>query len=187
MESTPVSLLQRLSDNSTEDDWHRLVDYCTPLLYAWARRAGLTGAQAADLVQDVFLILVKELPRFSYNPAGSFRAWLKTITLNKQRQNMRRQRPANAHTDGVQIAEPTIDAADEFWETEYREQLSRTALEFIQARFSQRVWAAFWETAVVGRPAAAVALDMDLSVGAVYASKCRVLKALRVELDGMLD
>ncbi len=187
MESTPVSLLQRLSDNSTEDDWHRLVDYCTPLLYAWARRAGLAGAEAADLVQDVFLILVKELPRFSYNPAGSFRAWLKTITLNKQRQNMRRQRPANAHTDGVQIAEPTIDAADEFWETEYREQLSRTALEFIQARFSQRVWAAFWETAVVGRPAAAVALDMDLSVGAVYASKCRVLKALRVELDGMLD
>ena len=47
------------------------------LLYSWGRRVGLQPAAAADLVQDVLLVLVQKLPEFEYDRTKSFRAWLK--------------------------------------------------------------------------------------------------------------
>jgi hypothetical protein len=44
------------------------------------RRLGLRSAEAADLVQDVFAVLVQKLPDFTYDRKRSFRAWLRTVT-----------------------------------------------------------------------------------------------------------
>ena len=38
---------------------------------------------AAEVVQEVFLVLVERLPQFRYDPAKSFRGWLRTILVNK--------------------------------------------------------------------------------------------------------
>jgi len=40
---------------------------------AGAQRAGLKGQDAADLVQDVFELLVRKLPSFEHDRRGSFR------------------------------------------------------------------------------------------------------------------
>jgi RNA polymerase sigma-70 factor (ECF subfamily) len=53
--------------------------------------------------------------------------------------------------------------------------------------FQPATWKAFWEQAVEGRPAAEVAAELGLTIGAVYASKFRVLDRLRRELADMLD
>ena len=37
------------------------------------RRAGLQDADAADLVQDVVVVLFQKLPEFTYDPLRSFR------------------------------------------------------------------------------------------------------------------
>jgi RNA polymerase sigma-70 factor, ECF subfamily len=74
MESTSSSLLLRLRQPGEQASWQRFVDLYTPLLYFWACRMGLSSADAADLVQDVFVTLVQKLPQFEYDSGKSFRA-----------------------------------------------------------------------------------------------------------------
>ena len=77
---TPASLLERLRQPAPESARTRFVQLYTPLLFFWARRLGLRDADAADLVQDVLTLLVRNLPEFSYDRNRSFRAWLRTVT-----------------------------------------------------------------------------------------------------------
>src|ERR1700733_8814719 len=72
MLTTSPSLLDRLRQSPERQAWARFVDVYTPLLFAWAARLGLTGHDAADLVQDVFTILVEKLPEFRYDSDKSF-------------------------------------------------------------------------------------------------------------------
>src|SRR5689334_15765725 len=91
MNSTPASLLVRVRERTDQDAWARFVELYTPFLYAWARRLELSPEEAADLVQDVFTLLIQKLPQFEYRQQGGFRAWLKTVTLNKWREKHRRR------------------------------------------------------------------------------------------------
>ena len=92
MLSTSASLLdclRRCDDRSVWiQAWNRFADLYTPLIYSWARRAILRSPgdlpqDADDLVQQVFLRLIEELPHFHYDAASSFRGWLKTVTHNE--------------------------------------------------------------------------------------------------------
>jgi len=55
---------------------------------------GLQESDAADLVQDVFTLLVQKLPEFHYDRGRSFRNWLLTVMTNKWRDRIRRREPA---------------------------------------------------------------------------------------------
>jgi RNA polymerase sigma-70 factor, ECF subfamily len=184
---TSASLLERLHQPAQEHAWARFVQLYTPLLFFWARRLGLQEPDAADLVQDVFALLVRKLPEFTYDRHRSFRAWLRTVTLNSWRNRRRRaelpRAEGPADLDG--LAGP--DPADVLGEEEYRRWLVGRALELMQAEFQPSTWKACWECVVHGRPAAEVAADLGLSVGAVYMAKSRVLSRLRLELADLLD
>src|SRR5262245_40646090 len=93
MDSTTPTLLERVRRLDDVTAWDRLVELYAPLIHAWAVRAGLQPADAADLIQDVFATLLRELPTFRYDPGRSFKAWLKTITLNIWRARQRRAAP----------------------------------------------------------------------------------------------
>jgi RNA polymerase sigma-70 factor (ECF subfamily) len=111
--ATPASLLLRLRQADGPRAWEEFVHLYTPLLYRWARRAGLAGADAADLVQDVFALLLVKLPEFHYDRHGSFRAWLRTVTLNKWRENLRRRGRVPHQLDNAALAElPSRDDGD---------------------------------------------------------------------------
>jgi RNA polymerase sigma-70 factor (ECF subfamily) len=168
--------------------WATFVQIYTPLLYYWALRLGLQEQDAADLSQEVFITLVKELPRFRYDRSKSFRSWLRTVTLNKWRDHCRR--PALSCSALGTEALPQVRAPEEpEWleETEYRQQLARRALYLMQAEFAPNTWKACWGHVVEGRPAAEVAAELGICVGAVYVAKSRVLSRLRRLLDGLLD
>src|SRR5258707_1223697 len=90
MHTTSPSLLDRLRDSAEQEAWNRFVKLYTPLLFFWARRLGLQDQDAADLVQDVFAVLVQKLPEFTYNRNQGFRRWLHTILNNKWRNQQRR-------------------------------------------------------------------------------------------------
>jgi RNA polymerase sigma-70 factor (ECF subfamily) len=68
-----------------------------------------------------------------------------------------------------------------------REQLVTLALEAICPEFRPRTWEAFQEFCLRGREAAVVSQRLGVSVDVVYGAKCRILRRLRQELDGMLD
>jgi RNA polymerase sigma-70 factor (ECF subfamily) len=183
MHTTPVSLLQRLRRPGEQEAWASFVRLYTPLLFFWANRLGLQDQDAADLVQDVFLALVRALPGFDYDRRKSFRAWLRTILLNHARNRLRQRVARPLDEKALAVADP----AGELAEAEYREQLVGRALELIRGDFRPTTWKAFWECQVAGRPAAAVAAELGLSVGAVYVARSRVLSRLRTELEGLLD
>jgi RNA polymerase sigma-70 factor (ECF subfamily) len=132
-------------------------------------------------------VLVEKMPEFQYDRGKSFRAWLRTVTMNKWRDRCRRQAAgpkqiATADTDGFTVAEPA------WWdESEYRGQLVGRALAVLQGEFQQGTWSAFWECAVVGRSGREVADELGISVNAVYLARSRVMRRLREELTGLLD
>jgi len=185
---TPVSLLERLRRPDEAEAWSRFVELYTPLLYLWTRRVGLQEQDAADLVQDVMVSLVKILPTFQYDPRKSFRRWLRTMILNKWR-DQRKRRTLESRLGGgaglEDVADP--DDPDAFWEIEYRRRLVNRALEVMQTDFRPATWKACWEHVVEGRPAADVAKELGITAGAVYAAKIRVLDRLRQELADLLE
>jgi RNA polymerase sigma-70 factor (ECF subfamily) len=188
---TPASLLQQLrgaAAASTQDAWRRFVALYTPLLLLWACRVGAGEQDAPDLVQDVFLVLAREMPRFRHDPGQRFRAWLWTILRNKwlDRVRERAAEPAAAGGDAVEgLAVP--DNVEEFAEQEYRACLIARAIELMRAELPEAKWRACHEYVIHGRPAAEVARDLGMTVNRVYLAKSRILRRVRQELQDLLD
>jgi RNA polymerase sigma-70 factor (ECF subfamily) len=184
---TPVSLLERLRQPGDHDAWHRFVELYTPLIFHWARRAGSPAQEAADLVQEVFVLLLQKLPQFHYEPGKSFRAWLHVVTVNKWRETCRGRCAPPMAGDAALDNLPAPDEAEALWETEYRRQVAGRALQLMQRDFEPTTWKACWEHGICGRPAKEVAAEMGITVNVVYLSTSRVLRRLREELAGLLD
>lgn len=184
MDTTPLTLLQRLKGPQSAAAWDRFVSLYSPLLFAWCKRLGLKDEPAADLVQDVLLILVRRLPTFEHDGVHRFRGWLRTVLVNCWRG--RRQRTAEVSLDATH--EPAVEASTAaFIEQEYLQLLTQRAVQVMQSDFEPTSWQAFWKMVVEGKPAQTVADELALSVGAVYVAKSRVLRRLREELTGLLE
>ncbi len=188
MFTTLPSLMERIKTDPTRQAWQQFIDLYTPLFFTWARRLGLSEHDTADLVQDVFATLVEKLPTFHYDPRQSFRAWLKTVLVNRWRDWCRRRALNPAPAGAAALAQaPAPDAVPFFEEEEYRQALVRRALALMQAEFQPAVWRACWEFVVCDRPASEVAAELGISVNSVYLAKSRVLRYLREHLHGLLD
>lgn len=183
MLTTHLTLLERLRSSGDESAWVRFVDLYTPLLHRWASRQQLQPNDADDVIQDLMLLLHRKLPEFRYDPAQSFRAWLRTVFLNKCREIARR-RQLPTSTGGIdQLPLPASDADD----VEDRRILLHRGLELIKGEFSPTSWQAFWEYAIRERPVPEVARELGIAPGSVYTARSRVLARLRLELDRLLD
>jgi RNA polymerase sigma-70 factor (ECF subfamily) len=188
MNTTSVSLLERLKQPAAQVEWRRFVSLYTPLFYFWARRLGLHEQDAADLVQEVFVVLLKRMASFDYDRKKSFRGWLRTVLHNKWRERLRawdpQVQPGNGDVlDRIADSDVILDSC----EAEYQRHLSLRALQLMQAEFQPTTWKACWEHVVCEREAAEVARELGITVNAVYLSKSRVLRRLRQEFAGMLD
>src|SRR4051794_41744279 len=126
MQSTPVSLLERLRRPEDAGAWSHFVRLYTPLMYAWARGAGSSETDAADLLQDVFLVVLRQMPTFEYRPGKSFRAWLRTVLLNRWRTLQRRRQPQSVQPEALE--QVAGDAAELPAEEEEQRQLVARAL-----------------------------------------------------------
>jgi RNA polymerase sigma-70 factor (ECF subfamily) len=188
MDTTPVSLLERLRLPDQQEAWRRFVALYSPMLYSWARRVGLSSADAGDLVQEVLLLLVRKLPAFHYRPGKRFRGWLWTVLLNKYRERRRRSDPACAAAGSDQLDNVAVpDEVAEISEAEYRDHLVRQALQLMQDQFEPTTWKACWESLMESKSAETLSAELGISPGAVRAAKFRVLSRLRLELRGLLD
>ncbi len=131
MESTSPSLLERLREPHDADAWGQFVHLYTPLLVCWAKRFRLGDADVADLVQEVFVLLLEKLPEFRYDRSGRFRGWLWTVASNKYRERLRRrQLPTQPGADDA-VDPASLDDPDE---AEYRRYLARRALSSLRDR-----------------------------------------------------
>jgi len=153
-----------LREAQNDAAWQRLVHLYTPLLFFWARRCGESEHDAADLVQEVFIALLRTLPSFQHDGRdGRFRSWLRTLLLNKLRDRKRRQ---GREEKALAQREPELlapDCATQVWEVAYQQELVHRALRLLQNDFAPATWKAFWETLVEGRAPREVARELGLS------------------------
>jgi len=184
MNTTNASLVERLREPSAAEAWERFVRLYGPLLLHWARKLGLRDQDAADLVQDVLVVLVRKMPEFQYQPNRTFRGWMRTVLINKWRDRPHRG-PAAPLDSAIQPV--AIPEDDDLEEREYRLYVLGRALRMMADDFEPATWQACWETVVAGRPAADVAAELGITVNALYLAKSRVLGRLRRELAGLLD
>ncbi len=192
VEPTSVSLLDRLKEARPEDiDWERLQGIYLPLIQRRLRRVPGLGQEADDLAQEVFVVVIRELPRFERGREGSFRAWLRTITANKARNHgkYRDRRPAVGmdQADGFleQMADPDSDLARQ-WDREHDEHVVQKLLAAVKSDFNPSTWEAFRRLALDGLPAARVAEELGMPENAVLLAKSRVIKRLRQEAGDLL-
>jgi RNA polymerase sigma-70 factor (ECF subfamily) len=103
-------------------------------------------ADADDLVQDILTVLVRELPTFRRRWDGSFRAWLRTITVNRVHAWWRQRQGRPAAVGGSAAADRFDDLADpagglsRLWDAEHDQFVARRLLELLEPEFSPGTW-----------------------------------------------
>lgn len=189
---TSVSLLDRLRvAGSDHPDWLRLHDLYRPLIVRWIGRVPGLADDPADIVQEVLLVLVREIPNFERRREGSFRAWLRQVAVNQVRSHRRRQQrrpvvgldPAERFLE--QWADPQDDLARE-WDRDHDRHVFEKLLAIVGPDFSPATWEAFRRFALDGLPAARVAGELGLTENAVIHAKSRILSRLRLEAGELL-
>jgi RNA polymerase sigma-70 factor (ECF subfamily) len=191
MPETPISLLERLRLGADEASWQRLVQLYTPWIEDWLRRQGLAAADVEDLVQEVMVVLIRELPRFTHDlRRGAFRRWLRTITLNQLRAFWRRRKrqpaPAALETVLAELEDPESDLS-RAWDRDHNGHVVRRLLELLETDFAPSTWQAFRLVVLEGQSSAEAARALGLSPVAVRVAKSRVLSRFRREAEGLAD
>lgn len=184
MLDTPATLLHRLCDQPVPGDWERFVRLFTPLLRRWAVRLGVSDHSAEDLLQELFVLLLRKLPEFRHDPDRSFRAWLWTVFRHSILAWRKRQPQAAIALE--HFGDPgTPDANVEATEAEYRRYLLDRIMQIVQTDFPPATWRIFQDVVIAGRPGVEVARELNVTVNAVYLARSRVLARLREEMAGL--
>jgi len=194
VESTSLSLLDRLRGSPTPDDWSRLVRVYEPLIRGWIRRQGVQEHDAADLTQEVLSSVVREMPRFEYDPArGRFCSWLRTITLNRLRAFWKTQARHTSVTIESGFESKLIELADpnsglsQQWDREHDAHLLRQAMAAVRTEFKPATWEAFDRVVIQGQPVETAAHELGVTRNVVYIAQSRVLARLREYVRGMCE
>jgi RNA polymerase sigma-70 factor (ECF subfamily) len=185
-----VSLLIRLRNAHDDPAWREFVAIYEPLIYRLGRRGGLQHADALELTQEALLAVAKSIDRWDTDPCrGSFRGWLYRVSRNLLINFMTRQRrhpQGVGDTDFQLLLAQQPDARSEEtsrFEVEYRRRLFQWAVEEVRDDFQDKTWNAFWNTCVLGRSVKEVAAALDLTVGAVYVARSRVMARLKKRIE----
>lgn len=178
---TRHSLLVRIQHDE-RDAWAEFATIYRPMIYRLARRRGWQDADAQDVAQKVLVKVSHAIPGFQPSHSQArFRTWLTTVCKNTMVDELRRRNP-DVPTGGLTTDFPYDDyssIADEEITLEHRRQVFRWAAAKASDSFATATWLAFWRTAVEGVPVRDVATELDISVGAVYTARSRVMQFLK--------
>jgi RNA polymerase sigma factor (sigma-70 family) len=190
---TSVSLLDRLRDGPDEAAWQRLDDIYRPLIRRWLLRDPTLGEEVDDLVQEVMAVLFRELPHFRHERPGSFRRWLRTITVHRLkafwRSRQNRPRTLGMPWQDSPLAQLEDDASElrRAWDQDHNQHVVRRLLELIEPEFKPATMQAFRRQVFDEVKPAQVAAELQISVNAVLLAKSRILNRLRKETEGLLS
>ncbi len=184
MTSTPetrYSLLGKLRNSQDAEAWTEFASIYQPLILRVAIRRGLQHADAIDVTQEVLTRVAAAIDSFQVGPNANFRGWLYRLTRNLVIDFLRRRRHSplvqcDAPLEG--LADPDADESLEF-QMEFQRQVLRMAAKEVRRQVQPRTWQAFWRTEIEREPVEQVARELDLSPGAVYVARSRMLARLR--------
>jgi RNA polymerase sigma-70 factor, ECF subfamily len=192
MNPTSLTLLDRLRSERREDDWTRFVILYQPFIRRFIKLDGALAADADDVCQEVMRKIVTHLPRFERARDGSFRNWLKIITVNEVRLFWRRRMARNksAMAPTAISLESLADARHELsqlWDREHDAYILNGLQELVKPEFSDTTWRAFELRVFEGKSSDEAAAILGITKNAVDIAKSRVVSRMRRESQGFLD
>ncbi len=193
MAATRQSLLIR-AQAGDEASWKDLADLYRPFLMNWLRQQDLPEADREDLAQEILVSVVKYLPAFQHpGRPGAFRSWLRAIAANRMCDYWRSREPQAPVSGGSGVAEVLSQVADpdsalnRRWDEEHDRYVLRCLLDLVEEEFEPNTFRAFRRLTLDDASGADVAVELGMSVGAVYVAKSRVMRRIREEAAGLID
>jgi RNA polymerase sigma-70 factor (ECF subfamily) len=185
---TPHSLLVRLSQEVRDEQaWNEFVTRYQPTILAWCRERGLQEADAEDVTQIVLEQLLTTMREFRYDPAGSFRAWLRTVTTRACGRFMLRELRSAGQKDAAALQRledaPARQELARRIEEAFDSELLRQAMGIVRAAVAEHTWEAFRLTALLRQSGAEAARQLSMPVMHVYVARQRVQEMLRKEVE----
>lgn len=181
MPTTRQTLLLRLRNGADLASWEEFTAVYRPFLLRYALSCGLPEADACDVVQNIFVRLLRSLRTFEYDPdRGQFRNWLRRVARNSVqdwRRQRRRRREQSMDPEEIDRQHATGEGFD--WQGEHRSQVVSHALTALQAECRPLTWLCFELHCLRGRTAADVANVTGLTPNGVYINAARTLARLR--------
>ena len=195
--ATRQSLLYRLKDAGDEVSWREFFDTYWNLIYRVARKAGLSDADAQDVVQETVISVSRQIEGFVYDPGVcSFKTWMLRLTrwrildhLKVQdREAARRHvslRPEDAtRTPTIErLPDPATGEMEADWDQEWERHILDTALERTIRRVSPAQYQVYDLCVHQGKSALDAARLLEINVGRVYLARHRVSRVVRSELE----
>ena len=193
---TRATLIGRLKNLQDQTSWEQFFETYWKLIYCFARKAGLTDAEAQDVVQETMFAIVKHMPTFTYDPnRGSFKGWLLNMARWRIIDQIRKRRPlsdkhhlrsnhsTSTGTDTVDaIPDPAGQSLDQYWETEWQTNLLESAMNNVKRRLDPEKYQLF--DCYVNKEWAPekVATTFGVSVNQVYQAKHRITEMVKAEV-----
>ena len=191
-EATRSSVIRAVADTENEAAWNRLFDFYAGFIFSIARSKGLNEENADDVVQAVFIDLIKKMPGFEYDRAkGKFRSFLTTIThwrINDKKRNFKRDIDLK---EAFANEYPILSSGDKvFAEREWQAAALKEALRRIKPDVRPDHYAAFVASAVEGQDTETVINLYGLSRDNLYQIRKRltaklqeIVKVVLAEMD----
>ena len=159
-----------------------------PRIYGWCRRWNLQEADADDVTQLVLATLAQKMGSFAYDPARSFRAWLKTIAHHAWSDFLASKQRAGLGSGDSRVAEllQSVEAREDLvtrLDAAFDHELLEEALLRARLRVEPHTFEAFRLTAVDGMSGPEAARQLRLPVATVFKAKSRVRKLVQAELQ----
>jgi RNA polymerase sigma-70 factor (ECF subfamily) len=192
--ATRSSLVDRLNDWRDKDSWQDFFNTYWKLIYSVAIKAGLSDAEARDVVQETVVAVAKRLRASGYDRAkGSFKNWLCLITRRRIYDRFRSRTdpklrytpapPGTNRTDTIaRLPDPASVDQDEVWNEEWRKNLMDVAIERVKQQVSPRQFQIFDLSVLRGLGVAEVTQLVKANPAQVYLARHRVGALVKKEV-----
>jgi RNA polymerase sigma factor (sigma-70 family) len=195
---TRHSLLERLKDWADQTSWQDFFDTYWRLLYNVALKAGLTAAEAEEVVQETVIAVARKIAEFKADPAhGSFSAWLMRLTRWRIADEFRNRRPAAAanlvlphfarapeETNSTgpvhRVPDPAGDRLEAVWADEWEKNLRAAALERVKRLVSPRQYQMFDLHVLQNLSAQDAARTLRVTAASVYMASSRISRLVKI-------
>jgi RNA polymerase sigma-70 factor (ECF subfamily) len=192
---TRQSLLSRLKDWNDQESWKVFFDTYWKLIYRTALKAGLSDAEAQDVVQETVISVSRSIPNFRYDPEkGSFNSWLLKVTTRRIADQLQKRGPvakragtATGTSTGTstidRIPDPAASGLEELWDEEWEQNLIDAATQRVKNRVDAKHYQIFDCYAVKQWPISRVAQTFKVNRAKVYVIKHRVSRMIKNEIQ----
>ena len=186
--------MKRLGNWKDHGSWQDFFDTYWKLIYAVAIKAGLSDAEAQDVVQETVVAVAKQMREGGYDRTkSSFKNWLCLITrrriidhFRKRTSLKNRSRPATddtSRTDTVaRVPDPASLDLDSVWDEEWRKNLVDAAVERVKQKVAAKQFQIFDLSVLKDLPVREVTKLLKVNTAQVYLARHRISALVKQEV-----